>query len=109
MQLGLPVIYRAHDGHLNYERRPHPEKEKADRGVTILVHAGGSIHHPEMHEFAALVTRVHRDGSCDLVFFPPSKEPQRAERVPEGKSGHTWRHLHAHHLDESGEGEKASA
>lgn len=64
MRLGLPVVYHVHQGH----------------------HEGalGSIHHPELRDFHAHVTRVHDDGTCDLVFFPPNRAPQHADKVPGG-------------------------
>jgi len=88
--LGLPVVYHSHAGHKDIV----VGKDKDGKEIR---HA--SVHHPEQHEFHAHVTRVHHDGSADLVFFPPGRDPRHAERVKEGKQpegDHYWIASDAH-------------
>lgn len=101
MRLGLPVIYTAHEGHhtVVHHELPADAPEDAAPKVKHL----GSIHHPEHREFAAIVTRANDDGSCDLVIFPPNREPRHVDRVSEASRktrSHSWRHVEAHHVDE---------
>lgn len=87
-RLGLPVVYHAHAEH----------------------HVGehGSIHHPELRRFAATVTRVHADGRCHLIVFPPGADARHVADVKEGTGPGTWSHVAAHHLDETPEPNKAA-
>lgn len=96
-KLGLPVVYHAHDGH----KLPHPTEEGATHG---------SVHHPDHHEFAALITRVLETGHVDLVIFPPNRMSIAVDNVPHltaarlhGSVGHSWRHID-HHDDERDRG-----
>ena len=47
----------------------------------------GSVHHPELAEFAGIVTREHKDGHADLVIFPPGRAPVHVERAKADKQG----------------------
>lgn len=44
-------------------------------------------------EFAAVVTRVHEDGSADLSVFPPGYMPVARVSVPVGTTHHTHRSI----------------
>lgn len=84
MGLGHPVIYRAHEDHHVTTRRTDGEGDDARE---VEVH--GSVHHPELREFAGLVTRVHADGrKFDVVIFPPNREPRHVDGVAEGTNDH---------------------
>lgn len=63
-------------------RVPAAHYAKTLRGGAELI---GSVLHPEMTEFAGLVTRRYEDGTADLIIFPPKRTPQHVERVPEGE------------------------
>ena len=69
--VGKPVLYRPLEAHHTTTLRGDEEFE-------------GSLHHPEMREFAGQVTRSHDDGSHDLVIFPPNRNPVHIDRAHEG-------------------------
>ena len=72
------VRYRVHDGHLT---------ETLRNGETVK----GSVHHPEMAEFAGLITRDNGDGSFGLVIFPPNRAPVHIDAATEGDGPHQFR------------------
>lgn len=74
-RLGAHVVYLAAGAHLTTAT-----KVAADKTPTTLI---GSIHHPELQEFAGLTTRVHADGRADLIVFPPGRPPVHVENVRE--------------------------
>lgn len=55
--------------------------------------------------FAATITQINDDGTCDLTFFPPCREPNYAAAVAQSSDGTdapgTWSHIREQHLDES--------
>ncbi|HWK44911.1 MAG TPA: hypothetical protein VNT30_09330 [Stellaceae bacterium] len=67
-RLGFPVLYRVHHEHYG-------------------------VHHADMETFAGLVTREHPDGTCDLVIFPPNKEPRSVDKIAEGIGPHMFTSL----------------
>lgn len=69
--LAYPVIFSAAEAHLTNTVRA---------GVEIQ----GSVFHPEVTQFAGLVTRVRDDGAADLIIFPPGRDPRAVEGVEEG-------------------------
>lgn len=95
-KIGSHVLYRAlaahhtvtvetHKGAVHvHEKSTHEVavNEKGEPTETVKHH--GSVHHRELREFAGLVTRTHKDGTADLVIFPPGKAPTHVERVKEG-------------------------
>lgn len=74
-------------------------KGKDDKGEDIVVH--GSVHHPEMREFAGLVTRSHDDDTHDLVIFPPDRPPVHVHGVREGVGHGTFSHEGRRRKDET--------
>lgn len=62
---------------------------------------GETVHyvpHPDYHrlgtdELAGLVTRIHPNGTADLVVFPPDGEPVNLTNVPPGDTHHTHRSI----------------
>ncbi len=75
--LGAAVVYRVHDEH----------KTKTLKGEATL---HGSVHHPELTEFAGIVGRVHDDGSCDILLLIPNREPKWVDRVHAGDGDHQF-------------------
>lgn len=74
--VGKPARYRvAEQHHTETVRKPHGEDE---------VKTEGSIHHPEVRLFSATVGRVHEDGSCDILIFPPNRDHKWVDRVKQG-------------------------
>jgi hypothetical protein len=71
--LGMPVVYHVPESH-------HTETVIGDSTVA------GSVHHRELRDFAAQVTREHPDGAYDLVIFPPGELPKHIERVAPGNA-----------------------
>jgi hypothetical protein len=66
MKLCHPVVFTAAIGH-----QTTTVKTDGPNKGTLL----GSVFHPEMRTFAGVVGRVHDDGSCDLLIFPPNHTP----------------------------------
>lgn len=70
--LGRPVIYTA----------AKTEHTKSVRGGRTQI---GSTYHPELQQFAGLVTRDYGDGRADLVIFPPRFPSRWVEAVTCGE------------------------
>ena len=66
--VGYPVVYSALTAHLT----------ETERFGTMLQ---GSVHHPELSQFAGVVTRQHDDGTFDVTIFPPHRPSRTMERV----------------------------
>ena len=66
--VGFPVIYRVIDAHLTETER-------------FGVMQSGSVHHPELSEFAGVVTRQRDDGTFDITIFPPNRPSKTMEHV----------------------------
>lgn len=94
-RLGAHIVYFAHAAHHTFYHVPplKPGEEPTEKHVKVE----GSIHHPDLREFAGLVTREHPDGTRDLVIFPPGKNPTHVEAVPEGSEPGTF-----HLVEETG-------
>lgn len=80
-KLGDVVVYTVPEGH-----ETTLEEKLAEKVAEIF----GSIHHPEMRSFAAIVGNVNIDGTCDLQLLVPNKEPRWADAVPEGTGPGTF-------------------
>lgn len=65
--LGFPVVYQPHADHTHLA-------EYAASGL------------------AAIIGRVHPDGTADLMVFVPNKKPHWQDAVPRGDGPHTWDH-----------------
>ena len=76
-KLGDRVLYAVHDGHKT-------ETVKGDKKLA------GSVHHPELTEFAGLVGRLHADGSCDIAILVPNGELKWVDGVTEGTGAHQF-------------------
>ncbi|HEY2068265.1 MAG TPA: hypothetical protein VGG48_01825 [Rhizomicrobium sp.] len=85
-RLGSHVIYHTHDEH----RTVTTKKQLGEEAVELQ----GSIHHPELTDFAGLVTRLSAGPSAgkkkpaqlhDIVIFPPGRAPTHVEGVSEGR------------------------
>jgi hypothetical protein len=74
--LGSHVVFRPGEDHHNTTKTKHPVTGKE-------IEHQGSVYHPELREFAGLVTRGYEDGTCDLIVFPPNRQPVHVERVPD--------------------------
>lgn len=68
--LGSPVIFHVPEAR-------HMRTRKHDKSEVI-----GSAYHPELADFAGIVTRVGEDDRCDLVIFPPNRPPVTVNNVP---------------------------
>lgn len=92
--LGWPVVYRADEKHYTTTivgQKPAVDAEGREiAGKFEPVTAAGSVHHRELREFAAQVTRAHDDGSYSLVLFPPGHPPVHVEHVREGDGPGTF-------------------
>ena len=79
--LGSHVVYHCAESHKT-------KTVKAEHG-SKPVELDGSIHHPELTDFAGLVTREHDTAkgeaeTFDIVIFPPGRAPSHIEGVVEG-------------------------
>lgn len=81
-KLGQAVVYRAHAEH----KTETVKKDANGKEITLQ----GSLHHPEMEEFAGLVGRVHADGSADLIIFPPNRPAVWVDAVKQGEGDHEF-------------------
>lgn len=77
-KLGDRVVYHAHEAH-------HTETVKTDPSTNKPTVTHGSNAHHECRSFSGTVGRVHADGTADILFFPPNREPKWADRVHEGE------------------------
>lgn len=77
-KLGDRVVYHAHEAHFT-------ETVKTDPSTNEQVTTHGSHMHHECRVFAGQVGRLHGDGTADIIYFPPNREPRWADRVVEGK------------------------
>ena len=76
--IGQSVIYRAHENHLT-------KTLKGDQEVS------GSVHHPEMTEFAATVTADNGDGTHRLqLHIPNHGRLVHVDDAAEGEGPHTF-------------------
>jgi hypothetical protein len=75
-KLGQAVVYRVQESHLTTTVKTNPDKTTTE--------LKGSVFHQDMDAFAGQVTRVHDDGSADLVIFPPNRAPLHVDGVKAG-------------------------
>jgi hypothetical protein len=92
--LGSHVVFHVPEEH-------HTTTTKTPHGGEA-VELAGSVHHPELTDFAGLVTRVHpavtavgatktapavaaKPATYDIVIFPPGRAPVHVENVRVGK------------------------
>lgn len=89
-RIGLPVSYRALEAHHTQTvigKTDIPKRNDNNEPIPGAFEdqvVEGSVHHREAKEFAGQVTRVHDDGSCDLVIFPHQGRIVHIDRAKEG-------------------------
>lgn len=86
-RLGQPVTFRV--GEKQQVKTIKGERQVLDAagewtGKMEPNEVSGSPFHPEMEEFAGLVTREHPDGTCDLAIFAPARGVLHITGISEG-------------------------